>query len=436
MSPPTQRSGGPPGEGAAAANEIRPAAQQTTDQRDGSAGTAEGAPLGPIAEHYAARGWQLVPTQWHRTKNRAANTPVNGVTGRAPFPAFVSVVGLVLHREGGPDCTGRYAKPAVRPPPHVVGFDVDDGYAAKTGGDTLVEVEMALGPLPGTWSLTARGPWTPSRRRWFRIPPDLVVGDRFFTQFGGCIETIRTGHRYSWCAPAIHVRKGKVVGPVLWYDQGGNVTDMPHVDQLPELPASWVAAIREHNATRSDGGRTARAGLALGEPTPIATGHADAIVNTLTGQFHELAPEGGDFRSALFGLAAVVTRRSVARGHGEQEARDEIGDLFAEHPWNLTPDEDDERWITDGVEKGLAEPWGFVAQPATATRWVAPLTKPRLRGLILAVLTADEPDRTPMLGWLARKLAGHVDAGHLTKADAGAVITSTAARVAPKADAP
>ena len=95
-----------------------------------------------LAEHYGELGWQAVATQWHRQRDgHLAQTPIRGVTGRVPFldteQAAARVQGFVLHREGGPACVGRRAKPAVRPPVTVVGLDVDDGYGGKSGGDTL-----------------------------------------------------------------------------------------------------------------------------------------------------------------------------------------------------------------------------------------------------------------------------------------------------------
>jgi hypothetical protein len=91
----------------------------------------EGAPLAPLARHVGDLGWQLVPTQWHRDRRtgKAGQTPVRGATGRAPFLTSeqmqAKVCDLVLHLECGPDCTGRIAKPGLRPPQYVTLFDVD-----------------------------------------------------------------------------------------------------------------------------------------------------------------------------------------------------------------------------------------------------------------------------------------------------------------------
>jgi hypothetical protein len=76
---------------------------------------------------------------------------------------------------------------------------------------------------------------------WFRHPAGLIISDSFFIAHGGDIETIRTGHRYSWAPPAIHVKNGEQIGPVQWYDPSHAIVEMPHVGQLPELPTAWIA---------------------------------------------------------------------------------------------------------------------------------------------------------------------------------------------------
>jgi hypothetical protein len=286
-----------------------------------------------------------VVCQWHRDprNGRTGTTPITGVTGkRAPFltgdQILAKVRGLVLHPEGGPECTGRHAKPAIRPPLTVVGLDADHGYNGKSGGDTLIAAESQLGPLPGTYSLTARGPHQPSRRLWFRQPAALILKDDFFREFGGFIEIIRTGHRYSWTWPATHTKGGRIVGPVIWYDQDHNVVGLPHIDDLPELPAPWIrrgyelmAAAAEQDHRRGPQGTT----------RSLTVRHADAIVAKQVRKF--MGPpdlRGGDFRNVLFGLAKVITQRALARGHGEREVHDEIRELFVTHPWRGTPNAD------------------------------------------------------------------------------------------------
>jgi len=337
-----------------------------------------GMPLPGLAEHYGERGWQLVPTQWHvQRPGRAGQTPVRGVTGSAPFLGTARITArvrsLVLHEEGGPACVGRHAKPAMRPPDTVVAFDVDDGYGDKSGGDTLVAAEMALGPLPGTWSCTARGQYSPSRRLWFRIPPDLIIRDAFFAEFGGDIEAVRTAHRFSWAPPAVHVKAGRVVGPVRWYDRAGEPCRMPHVDDLRELPAPWVR--RGYELMAAEPQRSTIPVDPAGR-TPITERHAGAIVAKLAGRLHDLPPRGGEFRSAVFGLAAAVARRAAARGHTTEAATAEVRELFAQHPQRLRTDADDENWIGEGIAAGYGTAWFFVPEPDALDIPATPITYP------------------------------------------------------------
>jgi hypothetical protein len=244
----------------------------------------------------------------------------------------------------------------------VVGIDVDHDYGGKTGGDTLVGAEMALGPLPATFSCTARGQYSQSRRLWLRIPSDLIVRDSFFAEFGGDIEIVRTGHRFSWSAPAIHIKRGRTVGPVLWYDPAGNVTAMPHIDALGELPGPWVRRGYDLMAAEQTRQRAAVPVDPTGR-TPITESHADAIVAKLAGRLHDLPPRGGEFRNALFGLASVVARRAAARGHTTDAAAAEVRELFTQHPRRLRTDRNDETWIADGITAGYGAAWFFVPEP-------------------------------------------------------------------------
>jgi hypothetical protein len=316
----------------------------------------DGSCLRLIAQRDESLGWQIVPTQWHRQPDGSyGQTPIPGVTGRVAFLTAEHACpdNLVLHRTGGPECIGNLAKPALRPPAHVTGFDVDH-YGGKTGGDTIAALEDLLGPLPPTYSLTARGAYQPSRRLWFRHLGDLVIPDRVFTPHGGYVETVRTGHRFSWTEPAIHVRHGQIVGPVRWYGPDHCPAPMPHVEVLSELASSWVDYIRAHG---SAGAHNAEPG----EATPKTRDAVDGGIAKMIQRLHMTSPAGGKFRSDVFGLAAELTRREIARGTTTDNVMVQIGQIFADHPQRLTLNADDEQWISEGIEKGVVTPYRFVA---------------------------------------------------------------------------
>lgn len=129
---------------------------------------------------------------------------------------------------------------ALRMPDDVVGIDVDHydkGGIAKRGGDTLVALELRLGPLPATWRSSARD--LPSGIRFYRLP-----AARYRTKFVD-IEVIQRHHRYAVVWPSPH---GETGGTYRWYDPAGiEVTDgaVPKPVELPELSAAWVAALAE-----------------------------------------------------------------------------------------------------------------------------------------------------------------------------------------------
>lgn len=338
-------------------------------------GLGHGDPFDHYVQAVAERGYQAVPTQWHVRDGKPDQTPMPGVTGlKVPFlsPDELSrVIGsgyLRLHLQGGPDCTGPWVKPTIRPPENVTMLDVDH-YDDKAGGDTLKAVQARLGPLPATWVITGRGAGQlPSGRHLYRHPSGLVIRDPFFTEHGGSIETVRTGHRYTWTAPAVHVKAGAVIGPVVCYGPDGRVCELPHVNDLPELPAAWVAAITEFNLRRPGSTGTG----AYGEPSTITVENADDIVANAKARFDELGPPewGGAFRTAVFGLAAVVARRTFAAGGDEADVREELDDLFTEHPDVLTPDDNDQRLIASGIEAAREEPWVFGEATLTSyERW-------------------------------------------------------------------
>jgi len=97
--------------------------------------------------------------------------------------------------------------------------------------------------------------------------------------------------------------------------------------------------------------------------TPITETHANAIVAKLAGRLHDLPPRGGEFRNAVFGLAAVVARRAAARGHTTEDAAAEVRELFTQHPRRLRTDADDETWIGEGIAAGYGAAWFFVPEP-------------------------------------------------------------------------
>jgi len=143
---------------------------------------------------------------------------------------------------------------ALRMPDGVIGLDVDhydklktlpDGttkLVEKRGADTLAKYETDWGPLPATWTSTARGSAEgpgPSRILFYRVP-----AQRYTTKLEGDVEIIQRHHRYAVVAPSVH--SGADGAQYRWYDPAGQPSELPPKPiELPELPAAWVAGLLE-----------------------------------------------------------------------------------------------------------------------------------------------------------------------------------------------
>lgn len=122
-----------------------------------------------------------------------------------------------------------------RMPVGVACIDVDC-YAEKGGAETLAAKVAEWGPLPATWSVTARSDG--SRKMFFRVPD----GWEGHGVAGPGIEVLQRHHRYT-VAPH-SVQDG--VGLVRAYDPEGNdCGQLPPPGELPALPSAWVDGLRK-----------------------------------------------------------------------------------------------------------------------------------------------------------------------------------------------
>lgn len=131
---------------------------------------------------------------------------------------------------------------ALRLPATVVVLDVDH-YRDKRGGDTLAEAERRWGPLPPTCLNSARA--APSGHRFYRIPEEAaLVGQVGFAELGlSHVDLLQWFHRYSVVWPSINGETGEMYR---WFAPDGTEMDTPPaVEDLPELPASWVEGLTD-----------------------------------------------------------------------------------------------------------------------------------------------------------------------------------------------
>lgn len=160
---------------------------------------------------------------------------------------------------------------ALRMPPGVIGIDVDQYAKAgkhKHGAETIARLSESLGPLPPTWSSTARGTDTEAGEsgiRFFRVPVRryrtvLKATHPDGTETGD-VEIIQRHHRYAVVWPSPHPGAG--TGAIYrWYSPDGVLaTEPPAPEALPQLPLEWV----NHLAIGATEAGPAAADVASGE---------------------------------------------------------------------------------------------------------------------------------------------------------------------------
>lgn len=163
--------------------------------------------------------------------------PPVGFTGQKGRAASAAEVKSWVERKGDGNV-------ALRMPPNLIGIDVDN-YDGKAGARVIEEAEGRWGPLPATWRTTSRTDGI-SGIRLYRIPKGLAWPG----QVGPGVELCRWDHRYVIVSPSIHDKTGDQYH---WFTPGGNQAtgaavegadwEFPELDDLPELPKSWVEGL-------------------------------------------------------------------------------------------------------------------------------------------------------------------------------------------------
>ena len=212
-----------------------------------------------FADHvaaYAQAGWPCILPVPPATKTPP---PVGftGAEGRDTEP--MDLVGWVG--------THPHHSIALRMPDGVIGIDVDEyvkGEVTKHGARTLAHYLQRWGPLPATWSSTARGAG-PSRIHLFRVPPGRYATVLKATHPDGTqtadIEVIQRHHRYAVVWPSPHEAAGDIYR---WYDPAGHVVEAPpKPDELALLPQAWVEGLAAGASTQSAASAPREAGEAL-----------------------------------------------------------------------------------------------------------------------------------------------------------------------------
>ncbi|MFY1656899.1 bifunctional DNA primase/polymerase [Micromonospora sp. WMMD1274] len=254
--------------------------------------------------------------------------PPPGWTGRgAPYPDDADVDRWCRHYPA--------ANIALRLPPTVLGIDVDcwDG---KPGAASFASLSAECGPLPPTWATTSRGDG--SGIRLYRVPAGVRWQER---RAGPGIELLHSGHRYAVVWPSMHPegRRYRWIGPdVLPADR------VPHVAELPALPASWgrrlsEVPVRARQACTQRGGSGPRVG----------GGYAAASLAGAVAELSALGPGSG--RNGYLNRKAFALGGLVAAGLlAEDEVRDS---LYRAAVLNGHVDKHGERQTWATIESGM-----------------------------------------------------------------------------------
>ncbi|MCV7068336.1 bifunctional DNA primase/polymerase [Mycolicibacterium farcinogenes] len=194
---------------------------------------ATGAPM------YRAAGWAgTLPLP-----DGKKHPPPTGWTDKAaPYPNADQTAQWIEQRATGNICLRLAGVDAEH---EVIGIDVDHyvkGGKAKTGGDTLAEIERQLDcQLPAAWTSSARTDGV-SGIRYFRVPRGLQWRDDLKD-----IDIICKGHRYADVWPSINPDADNAV--YWWFPPGTALTadgrrvwngEIPRATAIVELPDSWV----------------------------------------------------------------------------------------------------------------------------------------------------------------------------------------------------
>lgn len=127
---------------------------------------------------------------------------------------------------------------ALRVPKNVLGLDVD---AYKGDLKKLEALEDSLGKLPLTWNSDSRG--GDGGKILYKIP-DHLLSDKWISNING-ITVVQHTHRYVMAFPSYNKESQS---RYLWYlGLGGDLipNQIPAVDDLTELPESWIETLRK-----------------------------------------------------------------------------------------------------------------------------------------------------------------------------------------------
>jgi len=301
---------------------------------------------------YLAAGWPSVLPLPARSKA----PPPEGYTGRgAPDPDPDMLARWLI---------GFYAggNTALRLPDGVVGIDVD-AYGAKPGAASLASLEARLGPLPATWTSSARA-W-PSGIRLYRVPKG-----RAWRNPAPGIEIIHTGWRYAVVWPSIHP-EGMAYG---WTPNG----TLPRPEDLPWLPDTWIAYLDAGELTAAVETDVVGSDWLQMLENPPYVGSCWRMRDSTQRHVLEIRAGAGRHDAMMRGQNAVIGL--AADGHkGIGQALAELRGAFLEVTTDRSTWGEWDRALTGAIRK-VGASTSFAAPPCRCDDVVVPAAEPEQPG--------------------------------------------------------
>lgn len=291
-------------------------------------------PYAEAAWAYRTAGWTGVLPIGFATPGKPAgprqkSAPPKGYTGWAGVtPSGADVQTWIDGREGAFNI-------GIHLPLGVLTIDVD-AHSDKPAEASMAALAAIAGPLPATWTNTARGQHSASRQHLFRAT--LPEGRVWKDHPGEGLDSLHIGHRYAVVWPSVHPTGTTYE----WYDETGEPYEgVPEIGWLAELPESWILACSkegkplEGNAATTAATRGAIDTFRSGDPcrrvAATLAAELERIGNASAGAIHDpgklyeltmLGYEGhrGVAKALSQHQAAYVSARVGQRGEGDESA--------------------------------------------------------------------------------------------------------------------
>jgi hypothetical protein len=263
---------------------------------------------GEYAATYVRMGWSIFPLP-----DGSKFPPPKGRTGRDGRDLSLSEV----ETEAIEFPNGNVA---VRVSGGMLGIDVD-AYDDKPGAETLAALVAECGELPETVVSTSRDDGA-SGIRFFRVPD----GVEFITKLPG-IEFVQTHHRYAVVWPSTHDKTGR---RYMWINSVTRevVAVIPHVENIPELPAAWVERLRadgESNTRKVEVEKTELDRLLI---TWCSKGDPCSHMRVVINDFRRHVTEGEARHDSVLQAQLAIIRFGEAGHRGGRTALAELKALF------------------------------------------------------------------------------------------------------------